>query len=245
MRINLEKELLSQNKRLMLPEELLVVREYERQTTLEDDAVLTRMGLNRTIRAGKEIKSRVNSKRQQSEKFDQSRVFHISQIEGICKKYYLRFLPTHHYQGTIDADLPTKITTFEIAHGFTCTDSNTFIIAPKESFKLEEKPKDPLMFYRINDEYFYLIHKWGNDLSLTRRMMPLLSSKIFTWAVVVLFWAILGYLTDGFLRGHFQYVLAGLLAGITIFIGSAHYDIHHDRPFTFLPKNKWNSEYTW
>lgn len=45
----------------------------------------------------------------------------------------------------------------------------TFLIAaPSESFELQDRPVDPLLFCRLDDNNFYLVHKWGNDLSVFR-----------------------------------------------------------------------------
>ena len=47
------------------------------------------------------------------------------------------------------------------------------IIAPSKLFKLENSD-DPLLFVPIGNDYFYLVHKWGNDLNPFRKllMMP-------------------------------------------------------------------------
>ena len=46
------------------------------------------------------------------------------------------------------------------------------IIAPSKLFKLEDKD-DPLLFAPIGNQYYYLIHQWGNDLHPLR--------KLFAW----------------------------------------------------------------
>ena len=51
---------------------------------------------------------------------------------------------------------------------------NSFkIMAPSIMFRLK-KTDDPLLFIPIGSNYFYLIHKWGNDLAPLRkiRMWP-------------------------------------------------------------------------
>lgn len=178
LKVNLEKQLLKQNKKLLTPKELLFVEEYDKYTNIAETElnVLNRIGLSSSIKEGKNIKQVRDKKLQDTNKFNQNRVFHISQIKGICQKYFLRFLTIQKYKGTIDNQLPTKVTNFEIAYNLTCDTNNLMIIAPAESFKLAKKPIDPLLFYEINDEYFYLIHKWGNDLNITRRFKTYLSN---------------------------------------------------------------------
>lgn len=177
--INLEKSLIKENKKLVMPEELLFINEYDKFAPLVENDALSRVGLNRALKKGQDIKNRMNQKLEKTKAFAQDRVFHISQIEGVCKKYRLRFLPAQKYRGVIDKDLANRILTFEVAYNLKCNEHNTKIIAPMESFKLEKKPKDPLMFYEINNEYFYLIHKWGNDLHLSRAILPLFENGLF------------------------------------------------------------------
>lgn len=42
------------------------------------------------------------------------------------------------------------------------------IAAPAESFDLRPRPVDPLLFLRIGPDHWYLVQKWGNDLSVFR-----------------------------------------------------------------------------
>ena len=44
------------------------------------------------------------------------------------------------------------------------------IVAPSKLFKLKNAD-DPLLFVPIGNDYYYLIHKWGNDLHPLRRLM--------------------------------------------------------------------------
>jgi hypothetical protein len=43
-------------------------------------------------------------------------------------------------------------------------------MAPSVLFRLEKKD-DPLLFVPLGNSYFYLVHKWGNDLHPFRKMM--------------------------------------------------------------------------
>lgn len=185
--MNLEKVLVKQNRKLAIPEELLRIAEYEKYATLADNDALERLGLNSNLKQGKQDLTSIDISRKQTTEFNQERVFHVSQIKAICDKYHLRFLPSRYFSGTIDVELPNKISQFEIAYGKTCNQQNSFIMAPAKSFNLEPKPKDPLLFYKINDTYFYLIHKWGNDLSASRIILKYLSNAFVTWFI----WALI------------------------------------------------------
>lgn len=58
---------------------------------------------------------------------------------------------------------------------------NFYILAPENMFSLERKKyvtkaelrkeEDPIIFFKINDSYYRMIHKWGNDLSIFRRIL--------------------------------------------------------------------------
>lgn len=169
--INLEKALLKENvKSILTPSELLQVKQYETMGKIEDNSVFYRLGLDKNIVKGKSIKTVAENNLKGIEKFDKKRVFHVSQIEKICNKYLLKFLPISHFRGEIDAELPQKVLNFELIYNENVSQYNSYIIAPSKSFELEERPKDPLLFYKINDEYYYLIHKWGNDLSIFNRI---------------------------------------------------------------------------
>lgn len=249
MTIDLEKELLKQNKKVLSARELLRVAEYEKQTHLVSNQILERLGMNETIKRGKSIKEDANKKAAETQKFNQERVFHISQIESLCMKYYLRFLPIKYYKGSVDEHLPYKIGTFELAHGVRLNQETTHIVAPKESFRLEERPKDPLLFYKINEKYFYLVHKWGNDLSITNRLKSLFSN---VWVSFFSAWALttaIGYLLfHGDLdkcRCIHGLIIFGswLISSFTMMITAlTHVNNSHDGA-GFYAKNQWDSTF--
>jgi hypothetical protein len=176
--VNLEKQLVRQNRKLITPKELLKLKEYDTYSKIANDNALERIGLSENMKKGYKIKSRVEGLRQQTSRFNQERVFHISQIESLCRKYHLKFLPSKMYKGTIDEGLPESISTFEVAYGVRCGDRNCNIAAPAKSFRLSPRPKDPLLFYEINDEYYYLIKKWGNDLNVFRRLVGVFATNM-------------------------------------------------------------------
>lgn len=95
-------------------------------------------------------------------------IFHIDQIKEICINYRLRFLDTRYFKGEIPKEAISKIKHLEREHN---TEIKGFkIIAPSKLFKLEDKD-DPLLFAPIGNGYYYLIHKWGNDLNPLRRVL--------------------------------------------------------------------------
>ncbi|THD67969.1 hypothetical protein E7Z59_09995 [Robertkochia marina] len=103
-------------------------------------------------------------------KLDMDRVYHLDQIKTICIDYRLRFLSTRYFKGKIPAEALIEIKSLEKQHN---TQLKGFkIIAPSKLFKLENAD-DPLLMAPIGNGYYYLIHKWGNDLHPMRRLLVL------------------------------------------------------------------------
>ncbi|MEM9076619.1 MAG: hypothetical protein AAGC43_06245 [Bacteroidota bacterium] len=96
------------------------------------------------------------------------RIFHIEQIKKICIDYRLRFLDSKYFKGKIPQKAIDKIKKMETEHDITMRGFK--IMAPSKLFKLEDKD-DPLLFAPIGNGYYYLIHKWGNDLSPFRKVL--------------------------------------------------------------------------
>ncbi|RIV33133.1 hypothetical protein D2V08_11135 [Flagellimonas lutimaris] len=110
-----------------------------------------------------------NNARKNNFEFDlleTDKIFHIDQIKEICIDYRLRFLNSSYFKGEIPQEAIFKIKHLETAHD---TELKGFkIMAPSKLFKLEDKD-DPLLFAPIGNDYYYLIHKWGNDLHPLRK----------------------------------------------------------------------------
>ena len=109
-------------------------------------------------------------------------IFHIDQIKNICINYRLRFLDTKYFKGQIPAEAISKIKRLEKEHN---TEIKGYkIIAPSKLFKLEDKD-DPLLFAPIGNGYYYLVHKWGNDLNSLRRILVWPFKNIINLSVLV------------------------------------------------------------
>jgi len=95
-------------------------------------------------------------------------IFHLNQIKNICIDYRLRFLDSHLYKSNVPTEAISKIKALEKAHNTTL--KGFMIMAPSKQFHLESYD-DPLLFAPIGNGYYYLIHKWGNDLSRFRKIV--------------------------------------------------------------------------
>ncbi|MDT0554581.1 hypothetical protein [Patiriisocius hiemis] len=96
------------------------------------------------------------------------KIYHIEDIKALCVTYRLRFLDSHFFKGTIPEEAISKIRVLEKEHGTIL--SNLKIVAPAKLLKLENAD-DPLLFAPMGNNYFYLIHKWGNDLHPLRKIV--------------------------------------------------------------------------
>ncbi len=106
-------------------------------------------------------------------KFDllqSDKIFHIEDIKTLCINYRLRFLDAHFFKGDFPEEAISKIRELEKIHGTNLTEFK--IVAPSKLLKLENLD-DPLLFASMGNDYFYLIHKWGNDLKWYRRLLVL------------------------------------------------------------------------
>ncbi|WP_299261698.1 hypothetical protein [uncultured Aquimarina sp.] len=95
-------------------------------------------------------------------------IYHIDQIKKICIDYRLRFLDSKYFKGKLPQEAISKIMDLEKIHE---TELKGFkIIAPSKLFKLANAD-DPLLFAPMGNDYYYLIHKWGDDLHPFRKLM--------------------------------------------------------------------------
>lgn len=116
---------------------------------------------------------------------ESDRIYHIDDIRKLCITYRLRFLDSHFFKGEIPEEAISKIRQMERDHD---TKLDGFkVVAPSKLLKLENAD-DPLLFVPMGNDYFYLIHKWGNDLHPMRRLLmwPYKNFENLVFAVFVL-----------------------------------------------------------
>ena len=99
---------------------------------------------------------------------DPDKIFHIDSIKKLCINYRLRFLDTYLYKGEYPKELYSIIPNLENDHKIQLKDFK--IMAPSKLFRLKTK-EDPLLFVPIGNGYYYLVHKWGDDLKSYRKIL--------------------------------------------------------------------------
>lgn len=125
------------------------------------------------------------------DKFGREKLFTKDAIKKIAVNYGLRFLPTSYYKGIIPPELGLKIK--EVKKDITFDVSDCFILAPKHSFKLEARPKDPLFFIKMTmptgEELYYLVHSWGSEINSFRyiKNLPFRTNKTFLCCFLITF----------------------------------------------------------
>ncbi|MEK9566896.1 MAG: hypothetical protein VW125_07295 [Flavobacteriaceae bacterium] len=103
--------------------------------------------------------------------FDQletHRIYHEDQIRDVCIQYRLRFLDLKYYKSDLPESAHQAIAKIEKDHDTVLADFK--LMAPSVLFRLKRQD-DPLLFVPLGNKYYYLVHKWGNDLHPLRKLM--------------------------------------------------------------------------
>jgi len=158
-RTNIHSKLLRERDRNVSETDILeqVARVFEQDRFLESEILKTLKGT-----------SQEGINRFDIDQLESQNIFHTKQIEKICVDYRLRFLDTKYFKGKYPQEALARIKYLENKHD---TRLDGFkIIAPSKMFVLE-KADDPLLFAPMGNGYYYLIHKWGNDLHPLRKWL--------------------------------------------------------------------------
>ncbi|MEK9614346.1 MAG: hypothetical protein VW080_10550 [Flavobacteriaceae bacterium] len=117
------------------------------------------------------------------DRLDTDKIFHINHIKAVCIDFRLRFLDLKYFKNQLPPDAINAIRSLEAEHD---TRLDGFkIMAPSVLFRLE-KTDDPLLFVPLGNNYYYLIHKWGNDLSPFRRLLVWPFKNIWNLLILIL-----------------------------------------------------------
>ena len=157
-------------KKVNLFEEL--INERSKQITSEE----LKTAIKNIWSKDNQIKKSLNKKNDEKLndlKFDKMKtrnIFHKDTIKKICVRYRLRFLDSNLFKGEYPKNITKIIGKIERNHNTTL--SNFMIMAPSKLFKIKS-PDDPILFVPIGNDYYYLIHKWGEEFNYLRKLMVL------------------------------------------------------------------------
>ncbi|NUY79887.1 hypothetical protein HUK80_03190 [Flavobacterium sp. MAH-1] len=156
--INLHTELLEIRNKQLAENQIL-----ERVSEILNENAVRRAEILKAIESG----DGVSENHLEFDLLETGRIFHLDQIRKICIDYRLRFLESKYFKGGIPEEAITQISMLENDHA---TNLGGFrIVAPTKTFQLKNF-NDPLLFAPIGNGYYYLVHKWGNDLDSWRKI---------------------------------------------------------------------------
>ena len=141
--------------------------------------------VNERLKSGKIV----SSEEIQLEHIEADKIFSLSSIEATCIKYRLRFLNSNHFKSEIPYSAIQAINEFEKKNQVKVQQFK--IMAPYGMFHLTDKNEDPLLFAQLNNNQFYLLHQWGNDLSWFRSLLYYPIQSIYTYFTSVICFAAL------------------------------------------------------
>ena len=140
-------------------EEVLSTVRKKQGTTIQDKDTLTTLFNNLDIKIQNNF---------EFDQLDTHRIYHLNQIRKVCIHYRLRFLDIKYFKGSLPSSAHEAIDVIEKKHNTVLSDFK--IMAPSVLFRLESKD-DPVLFVPMGNNYYYLVHKWGNDLHPMRKIL--------------------------------------------------------------------------
>lgn len=186
MNIKLDKELESLKRREDKERQASAVKEVK--LLMEADAseeirILSNLTRNSTFSRAQKNKGEDKEREELEKKY--GKVFTQDQIKDLCVRYKMRFLPSGLYIGDVDVEMTAKIKEFAQLAISNVIDNHSlqtqfFIMAPPEAFDLETVREErrvvsydvePLLFYNLGNGFYRLVHKWGRDFTILRRIV--------------------------------------------------------------------------
>ena len=164
-------------------------------------------------------KNNENFNKMKFEEMETKNIFHKDTIKSICVQYRLRFLDSNLFKGDYPNNITKVISDIEKKHETTL--SNFMIMAPSKLFKIKS-PDDPILFVSLGNDYYYLIHKWGEEFNHLRKLLVLPFKNIDNLTVfsilVSVFFALVGKLLMPSLTSSEVFILFLFLVKGFIFI---------------------------
>ncbi len=97
---------------------------------------------------------------------DPDRVFLEDEIRSLCVKYRLRFLDGGCFKGKLPMQALYELRLLEARANVPLRGFK--IMAPASRFQLCDTNADPMLFVSVGPKQYYLVHRWGSDMSPLR-----------------------------------------------------------------------------
>lgn len=218
--------------------------------SMDHTEMMKTLGFDYKVKEAEEV----SSQRDRWAHLSQERIFTKDAIRVICQRYGLRFLPSTQYKGQLDEGIAPAVEALKAANhgaiphiGDYHKTTQFMIAAPKESFVLSPRPKDPLLFCALGGDRFYLVHKWGNDLSVLRAVSTWFMNHRWLWSYLpcALLAAWISYHAVNDPRDHLEAVICfGLLGGLIAISVDLMLTWHKSTPWAFTSeKAQWDNRF--
>lgn len=197
IKVNLQQELESTREKAIAQansDELKEVKLLLANNTQEEKIILQEAGLYTNMqKVEKTLGIDIQRKKLEEEFGTDVKIFTEEEIKGLCIKYNLRLLQSNKFKGYIEPQLGAKIRQFftdgKIGSIAWEAKNKLFIMAPPKAFNLEERPEpprdmDPALFYKMETTegvMYALIHKWGKDFTVWRRIGGIFRRNSTAW----------------------------------------------------------------
>lgn len=191
-KVNLEARLRRQAIRADQLQALRALREAELQLARDKATIEANIAAPPSTRPYPEL---------QLDKLKAENIFQLHQIKALCVSYRLRFLDAHRFKGAIPYEATRKVARLQGEHDTTL--QNFKILAAAKRFQLDDA-EDPMLFIPLGEGLYYLVHKWGKDLSRWRKLLvyPLQGVMPLFWTVNGLSLLLTACLPLGWLGSH-------------------------------------------
>lgn len=149
--------------------------------------LMSAAGLNSAHKSIAKIHDDDKVRRMFHESANSKAVLTADQVRKLCIRYRLRLLPSNRYRGPIEAVTGCKLSKFlddiKDLDPMESASTRLFVMAPAQTFNLSVyKPvPDPVLFYRHDNGLYAVVHQWGNDFTIFRRILGALTSSAVAW----------------------------------------------------------------
>lgn len=230
MKINLEENLKNQKKKDMeVLDSVKEVRLLLQNAESEDARILRNLSENSELNRVERITQTALEIERLESKYTGD-IFTLEQIEKLAIDYRLRFLNSRYFTGKFDVEVAAKIKEFGRENNMSLNEyhlkNNFFILGPKEIFDLkdekyiEPKQLDPVLFYKLDDNHYRMIHKWGSDFTILRYLEGFKWKNIgnYFWFTLFATFPIISFIVGLFIPLSFVTFTIGCVLSIFFFI---------------------------